>query len=40
MEDLKIRRLAEYRDARVDLPFLWPPADVDAARAVIQAFRQ
>ena len=34
------QRLAEYRDAGVDLPFLWPPADVDAARAVIQAFRQ
>jgi alkanesulfonate monooxygenase SsuD/methylene tetrahydromethanopterin reductase-like flavin-dependent oxidoreductase (luciferase family) len=34
------QRLAEYRDAGVDLPFLWPPVDVDAARAVIQAFRQ
>jgi 5,10-methylenetetrahydromethanopterin reductase len=34
------QRLAEYREAGVDLPFLWPPVDVDAARAVIQAFRQ
>ena len=33
-------RLNEYRDAGVDLPLLWPPIGVDAARAVIAAFRQ
>jgi alkanesulfonate monooxygenase SsuD/methylene tetrahydromethanopterin reductase-like flavin-dependent oxidoreductase (luciferase family) len=34
------QRLAEYLDAGLDLPILWPAAGVDAARAVIQAFRQ
>ena len=34
------QRLAEFRDAGADLPFLWPAIGVDAARAVIQAFRQ
>jgi hypothetical protein len=34
------QRLAEYRDAGLNLPILWPAAGVDAARAVIQAFRQ
>jgi alkanesulfonate monooxygenase SsuD/methylene tetrahydromethanopterin reductase-like flavin-dependent oxidoreductase (luciferase family) len=33
-------RLAEYRAAGLDLPLLWPPIGVDAARAVIAAFRQ
>jgi alkanesulfonate monooxygenase SsuD/methylene tetrahydromethanopterin reductase-like flavin-dependent oxidoreductase (luciferase family) len=35
-----LQRLAEYRDAGVDLPILWPAVDVDSARATIQAFRQ
>lgn len=34
------QRLAEFRDAGADLPFLWPAIGVDAARAVIRAFRQ
>jgi alkanesulfonate monooxygenase SsuD/methylene tetrahydromethanopterin reductase-like flavin-dependent oxidoreductase (luciferase family) len=33
------QRLAEYRDAGVDLPILWPAVDVDSAHAVIQVFR-
>ena len=33
-------RLAEYRAAGLDLPILWPAIGVDAARAVIAAFRQ
>jgi alkanesulfonate monooxygenase SsuD/methylene tetrahydromethanopterin reductase-like flavin-dependent oxidoreductase (luciferase family) len=34
------QRLAEYRDAGLDLAILWPSIEVEAARAVIQAFRQ
>jgi alkanesulfonate monooxygenase SsuD/methylene tetrahydromethanopterin reductase-like flavin-dependent oxidoreductase (luciferase family) len=34
------QRLAEYRDAGVDLPILWPAVDFDSAHAAIQAFRQ
>ena len=34
------QRLAEYRDAGVDLPILWPAVDVESARATVQAFRQ
>jgi alkanesulfonate monooxygenase SsuD/methylene tetrahydromethanopterin reductase-like flavin-dependent oxidoreductase (luciferase family) len=33
-------RLAEYRDAGVDLPILWPGIGVDSAREVIAKFRQ
>lgn len=33
-------RLAEYRDAGVDLPILNPPIGPDAARSVIEAFRR
>jgi hypothetical protein len=33
-------RLAAYRDAGLDLPILWPAIGGDAAREVIQAFRQ
>jgi 5,10-methylenetetrahydromethanopterin reductase len=33
-------RLAEYRDAGVDLPILWPAFGVDSAREVIATFRQ
>jgi alkanesulfonate monooxygenase SsuD/methylene tetrahydromethanopterin reductase-like flavin-dependent oxidoreductase (luciferase family) len=33
-------QLAAFRDAGVDLPILYPPIGVEAARAVIQAFRQ
>jgi orotidine-5'-phosphate decarboxylase len=33
-------RLAEYRAAGLDMPLLWPAIGVDAARAVIAAFRQ
>jgi alkanesulfonate monooxygenase SsuD/methylene tetrahydromethanopterin reductase-like flavin-dependent oxidoreductase (luciferase family) len=35
-------RLAEYREAGLDLPILWPGAllGVDGAREVISAFRQ
>jgi alkanesulfonate monooxygenase SsuD/methylene tetrahydromethanopterin reductase-like flavin-dependent oxidoreductase (luciferase family) len=33
-------RLAEYRAAGLDLPLLWPAIGVDAARAVIAAFRR
>jgi alkanesulfonate monooxygenase SsuD/methylene tetrahydromethanopterin reductase-like flavin-dependent oxidoreductase (luciferase family) len=35
-----LQRLAEYRDAGVDLPILWPAVDAESARATIQAFRQ
>jgi alkanesulfonate monooxygenase SsuD/methylene tetrahydromethanopterin reductase-like flavin-dependent oxidoreductase (luciferase family) len=34
------QRLAEYRDAGLDLPLLWPGVGVAAARAVIAAFRR
>jgi 5,10-methylenetetrahydromethanopterin reductase len=33
-------RLAQYREAGLDLPILWPAIGVDSARAVIKAFRQ
>jgi alkanesulfonate monooxygenase SsuD/methylene tetrahydromethanopterin reductase-like flavin-dependent oxidoreductase (luciferase family) len=33
-------RLAEYHEAGLDLPILWPGLGVDNARAVIAAFRQ
>jgi alkanesulfonate monooxygenase SsuD/methylene tetrahydromethanopterin reductase-like flavin-dependent oxidoreductase (luciferase family) len=33
-------RLAEYREAGLDLPILWPGIGVETARAVIAAFRQ
>lgn len=33
-------RLAQYREAGLDLPILWPGLGVDSARAVIAAFRQ
>ena len=33
-------RLAEYREAGLDLPILWPGLGVDTAREVIAAFRQ
>jgi alkanesulfonate monooxygenase SsuD/methylene tetrahydromethanopterin reductase-like flavin-dependent oxidoreductase (luciferase family) len=33
-------RLAEYREAGLDLPILWPAIGVDSAREVIAAFRQ
>lgn len=33
-------RLAEYRDAGVDLPILWPAFGVDSAREIVTAFRQ
>ena len=33
-------RLAEYRDAGLDLPILWPAIGVDSAREVIATFRQ
>jgi alkanesulfonate monooxygenase SsuD/methylene tetrahydromethanopterin reductase-like flavin-dependent oxidoreductase (luciferase family) len=32
-------RLAEYRDAGLDLPILWPAIGVDSAREVIGTFR-
>jgi 5,10-methylenetetrahydromethanopterin reductase len=34
------QRLAEYRDAGLDLPLLWPAIGVEPAREVIAAFRQ
>jgi len=34
------QRLAEYHDAGVDLPILWPAVGADGARATVQAFRQ
>ena len=34
------QRLAEYHDAGVDLPILWPAVDADSARATVHAFRQ
>ena len=34
------QRLAEYRDAGVDLPILWPAVDAESARATVEAFRQ
>jgi alkanesulfonate monooxygenase SsuD/methylene tetrahydromethanopterin reductase-like flavin-dependent oxidoreductase (luciferase family) len=34
------QRLAEYRDAGVDLPILWPAVDFESARATVQAFCQ
>ena len=33
-------RLAEYRDAGVDLPILWPAFGIDSAREIVTAFRQ
>jgi hypothetical protein len=33
-------RLAEYRDAGLDLPILWPAVGVESAREVIAAFRK
>src|SRR4051794_15216950 len=33
-------RLAEYRNAGLDLPVLWPAIGVDSARQVISTFRQ
>ena len=33
-------RLAQYREAGLDLPILWPGLGVDTAREVIAAFRQ
>ena len=33
-------RLAEYRDAGLDLPILWPAFGIESAREVITAFRQ
>jgi len=33
------QRLAEYRDAGLDLPILWPSVEIAAVREVIQAFR-
>ena len=33
-------RLAEYRAAGLDVPILWPGLGIDAAREVIDAFRQ
>ncbi len=33
-------RLAEYREAGVGLPILYPPIGVEGARGVIQAFRR
>jgi hypothetical protein len=33
-------RLAEYRDAGLDLQILWPGIGVDSARDVIATFRQ
>ncbi len=33
-------RIAQYRDAGLDLPILWPGLGVDSAREVIAAFRQ
>jgi hypothetical protein len=33
-------RIAEYRDAGLDLPILWPGLGVDTARQVIAAFRR
>jgi hypothetical protein len=34
------QRLAEYRDAGIDLPILWPAVDAESARATVEAFRQ
>jgi hypothetical protein len=33
-------RLAQYREAGLDLPILWPALGLDGAREVIAAFRQ
>jgi hypothetical protein len=33
-------QLAAFRAAGVDLPILYPPIGLEAARAVIKAFRQ
>jgi len=33
-------RIAQYREAGLDLPILWPALGVDSAREVIAAFRQ
>jgi 5,10-methylenetetrahydromethanopterin reductase len=33
-------RLAQYREAGLDLPILWPGLGVDSAREIIAAFRQ
>jgi hypothetical protein len=33
-------RLAQYREAGLDLPILWPGLGVDTARELIAAFRQ
>lgn len=33
-------RLAEYRDAGLDLPILWPAFGIESAREVVTAFRQ
>ena len=33
-------RLAEYREAGLDLPILWPAMGIESAREVIAAFRQ
>lgn len=33
-------RIAQYREAGLDLPILWPGLGVDSARAVIATFRQ
>jgi alkanesulfonate monooxygenase SsuD/methylene tetrahydromethanopterin reductase-like flavin-dependent oxidoreductase (luciferase family) len=33
-------RIAQYRDAGLDLPILWPGLGIDSAREVIAAFRQ
>jgi hypothetical protein len=33
-------RLAEYREAGLDLPILWPAIGVDSAREVIATFRK
>ena len=33
-------QLADFRAAGVDLPILLPPAGIEAAREVIQAFRR
>ncbi len=33
-------RLAQYREAGLDLPILWPGLGVDSAREIISAFRQ
>ena len=33
-------RLAEYREAGLDLPILWPGLGIENAQSVIAAFRQ